>query len=647
MTDSVITQISWARVHLTLTASVDLAAVLAEPPADADMDGVPSEVRTDPMVHADAGSRLVDSDPDDPAAAPDDDGLAATLESGTDAEAAALAAMEPAVDELSAHAPGEPDVVFKLVSGKRALSVPTHRLESGLYQLDINVINIRSRRQIPDGTWRVVPYVGDRRARAAGFALDRADSLPGASRTFLFDRNRAAYIVSFGLSEDDYPALLLRTYQMARQVRASPPAMRPPLSVLLRRRLLPISLRIKVANQWYRLAHRFRPPPGNRILFASEARLSMGGNLLRIRDRMVERGLDRQFDFSYSFRVPHTADKWGTLRVIYLLATSDIVLVDDYFGLLEPLHLAPETKIIQAWHAGSGFKNIGYSRFGSYGSPKLTNAHRKYTYALTGSKHLVPVYAEAFGIEESAVIPTGLPRIDTFLDPVRTEALTKKFRLDYPHLAGKKVILFAPTFRGRGSQDAYYEYDLIDFAQLYDVCGEDTVVLFRMHHFILTPVPIPAEYADRLFDFSHFPDTNDLLHLTDILITDYSSIIYEFALLDRPMLFLAYDKEIYGATRGFHRDYDQTAPGKVCDTFDELVKALRAEDYDLWKIDEFRRENFDAIDTHAADRVIDWLILGSPPQPDKGLSAPASEGSAVGARGGGRVTPARSPGTGP
>jgi CDP-ribitol ribitolphosphotransferase / teichoic acid ribitol-phosphate polymerase len=621
LTDSVITQISWARVHLTLTALVDLPAAQAGSPSSDGADDSAREDRDQTQgADADGATLVVDSDMDDPAAVTDDDGLAAALEGGTDAEAAALAAVEPANNEFSAHTPGEPDVLFKIISGKRKLSIPTRRLASGIYELDINVINFRSRRQIPDGTWRIVPFVDGKRARAAGFRLDHAADLPGASRTFLYDRNRVSYIVSFGLSEDDDPVLLLRTYQMFRHLKPVKPREKAPLSVRLRRRLLPISRRITIANLWYKIAHRLHPPAGNRILFASEARPSMGGNLLRIRDRMVERGLDQRFDFRYSFRVPHTVDKWGTLRVIYLLATSDIVLIDDYFGMLEPLQLSPRTKIIQAWHAGSGFKSIGYSRFGNYGSPKLSNAHRKYTYALTGSKHLVPVYAEAFGIEESAIIPTGLPRIDTFLDPVRTEAVIEKFRLDHPHLVGKKIILFAPTFRGRGNQNAYYDYHRIDFAQLYDMCGEDTVVLFRMHHFILKPVPIPAEYSDRLFDFSHFPDTNDLLHLTDILVTDYSSIIYEFALLDRPMLFLAYDKETYAATRGFHRDYDQTAPGKVCNTFDELIKALRAEDYDLWKIDEFRRENFDAIDTNSADRVIDWLILGSPPKPDRDAS---------------------------
>src|SRR5262249_6453307 len=83
--------------------------------------------------------------------------------------------------------------------------------------------------------------------------------------------------------------------------------------------------------------------------------------------------------------------------------------------------------------------------------------------------------------------------------------------------------LFAPTFRGRGIDDAYYDYSRIDFARLYEMCGETSVVLFRMHHFVTVPVPIPPEYADRLVNYESFPETNDLLHVADVLITDYSS----------------------------------------------------------------------------------------------------------------------------
>lgn len=510
----------------------------------------------------------------------------------------------------------EGDVQFKIVDGRRKFPVTTQQLGPELFRLDLNITNFRSRRQIPDGTWRFVPFIGTERGPAATYDLSDLEKLADDSRTFIYNGNRSSYMVVFGISEDDErPDLLMRTYAMSRRPRATPARKRSRLrspKAWLTKKLLPESRKLSLLNRLYRFARRVQPPRGNRILFASEMRAQIEGNLLALRDRMLERGLDRQWQLRYSFRLPHTRTKQNTLRLVWLLATSDIVLIDDYFVLLQLLRISPDTKIIQAWHAGSGFKSVGYSRFGNYGSPKLQNSHRKYTYVLTGSTHLIPVYAEAFGIEESAVIPTGLPRIDSFLDPVRSQKVVRDFFADYPHLQGKKIILFAPTFRGRGSTTARYDYSRIDFEKFYEVCGDDAVVLFRMHHFIREPIPIPIEFADRLFDFSTYPDTNDLLHVTDILITDYSSIIYEFSLLNRPMLFFAYDKEVYAATRGFHRDYELTAPGKVCETMDDLVKALQDEDYDMWKIEAFRRENFDVIDTHSSDRVIDQLILSDP-----------------------------------
>ena len=220
-----------------------------------------------------------------------------------------------------------------------------------------------------------------------------------------------------------------------------------------------------------------------------------------------------------------------------------------------------------------------------------------------------------FGIEQEAVIPTGLPRIDTFLDPAEQAGRGRSAYEAFPALEGKRVIMFAPTFRGRGASQAHYDYSRIDFQALYGLCGEDTVVAFRMHHFIHEPVPIPDSMRDRFIDVSEYRNGNDLLLVTDLLITDYSSIIFEFSLLERPMLFFAYDEEVYSAVRGFHRPYKETAPGKVCHTFDELLDAIRTEDFELERGAAFRDENFDVIDTHSSDRVIDWLILGDPPAP--------------------------------
>ncbi|WP_313477365.1 CDP-glycerol glycerophosphotransferase family protein [Microbacterium sp.] len=371
---------------------------------------------------------------------------------------------------------------------------------------------------------------------------------------------------------------------------------------------------------------RTRKPTGRpTILFASEMRPAISGNLLRIRDRIYERGLGARFDMRFSFRTLDQVTPEGTARLASDLAAADIILVDDYFPLLNKVALRDDQKLIQVWHAGSGFKSVGYSRFGSYGSPRLTDTHRKYTFAICGSTHLVPVYAEVFGIPENAVIPTGLPRIDSFLDPIRSEHVKADFARSYPQLDGKKKILFAPTFRGEGANTAFYDYSQLDFTRIYEMCGDEYVFLMRMHHFIPGEPPIPQEYADRIVDFSHFPDGNDLLHSVDILITDYSSILYEFSLLQRPMLFFAYDKDIYSATRGFHRDYEDMAPGKVCETFDELIEAIETGNFEEDKIERFRQENFDHIDTHSSDRVIDQLILDDPRNQPEAIAAEERE----------------------
>jgi len=519
------------------------------------------------------------------------------------------------------------DFAFTIVDGPRAFPVTSVDRGNGRHELRINITTFEDRRAVPNGTWRIRAVSGDLRSAAATFDGGALTVLDDASRVFLYDSNRAVETVSFGIAEssDDLERLdfLMRTYQLFRS-KGKPKGFHP----IKRLRTALIGDRRKqiYAGRIYRFVNRWVGVKQGRIFFASDQRLKLDGNLLRVQERMIERGLAEDFDMKYSFRLPRTGGWRTTLRIIYLLATSEVVLLDDYFGILKSLKMDPRTKVIQLWHAGSGFKSVGYSRFGNLGSPKLWHPHRQYTYAITGSEHLRHVYAEAFGIEESAVVPTGLPRVDWFLDESRRDAFLESFRRDHPELDGKRIVLFAPTFRGRSIYKAFYDYDQIDFAGLYEACGDDTVVLFRMHHFVKTPIEIPEEYQDRFFDFTKFPDGLNLLHAVDVLITDYSSIIYEFSLLDRPMLFFAPDKINYAATRGFHRDFDETAPGRVAMTFDEVIDAIRTGEFEQEKVARFREENFDRIDAHAADRVIDWLILSTPENPEASGDTPSPDG---------------------
>ena len=129
-----------------------------------------------------------------------------------------------------------------------------------------------------------------------------------------------------------------------------------------------------------------------------------------------------------------------------------------------------------------------------------------------------------------------------------------------------------------------------------------------MHPFVIEDVEIPKEYESRIFNFKDYPNINDLYYITDILITDYSSNYYEYALMNKPMLFYTYDREIYELTRGVHRSVKENAPGKVCDNFDELMHALENETYDFEKSVQFVKDQFGDYDGNAADRTIDLIL---------------------------------------
>lgn len=521
---------------------------------------------------------------------------------------------------FDAEVPNDGDYSFYLKSidddEAAPLLIESTRVRSREYRLTMNVTLFQGRKQVPNGAWKLVARSGVIEIPAR-FDLKRVVELEERSRAFVYNRGHSTYTVTFGISDDEEsPDLLMRTYGFGRKGQP-PPTWRA--GVVARLRKWWARRKRSVLRGIFRTAVVARKKAGNRILFASEARPNMQGNLKAVHDRMVERGLDTQFDFRYSFRTEQLTSRSSAFRLGWQMGMADIVLIDDYFAILKDLSDTSRQRIIQLWHAGSGFKTIGYSRFGQYGSPHLTNPHRLYTYAIAGSQHLRDVYSEAFGIERAAVISTGLPRVDSFLREGRDAEVRPIFEAAFPKAVGKRKILFAPTFRGHGAGDAHYSYSEIDFQALYEACGDDAVILFRQHHFILEPAPIPSHLRDRLIDVAAFPDTNDLLLISDVLVTDYSSVIYEYALLRRPMVFFAYDLDVYSATRGMHRDYRATAPGLIATDFDQLVDAIASPELSIEKTEAFLEENFDYIDTNNSDRVIDWLILADPKDRANGI----------------------------
>ena len=510
----------------------------------------------------------------------------------------------------------ERDENDKIIGVKTLQQIPLsyEKNEEGTYCFCCNIAAMDGRQFMDNGRWRIIA-VTEAGEHVCYVAHEVAYHFDDVSRIFRYGNGKYAYNVSFSsITEDEtYLWLILNSYFMIRNNRwKKRHYVQEAITVVGKFKRMYMSMAIFLMKAFYQFFEHLFPKKGNRVLLMSETKDYLWGNLKFIDEGIKAHGLDKQFKVEYSFRraVGSHMSVLSWIKLILKLAQQDYVFVDDYVPVLGFLTLNKRTKLIQVWHAGEGFKAVGYCRFGKEGTPfPVGSCHKKYDYVLTGSEKLVKVFAEVFGIEKEAFLPVGMPRLDGFLDEDRIEGFRKEFYEQYPDMKDKKIILFAPTYRGNGQKTAYYDYSWIDLKEIYEFCGSEYIFLVKMHPFVSVPIEIPEKYQDRIIDFASYPNINDLYYITDLLITDYSSNYFEYSLMKRPVLFFTPDREIYELSRGVHRSVKESAPGKVCDTFEEMMDAMRNEDYEVEKIYQFVKDNFANYDGRATDKAIEQILL--------------------------------------
>ena len=358
-----------------------------------------------------------------------------------------------------------------------------------------------------------------------------------------------------------------------------------------------------------------RAKRGKTVLFLTEQSETLGDNLAAVYEKMKTRKEGYRLLTSCRSVRTRSYGKQSTFGLLSLMAQSGVIVIDDHVPILDWLMLGEDTKLIQLWHAGVGFKATGYSRWGHKGAVGPMSCHRQISLATVSSLQIRRIFSELWGIDDTRVIPCGIPRMDAFLDQKIAEDKKKELLQKYPACAGKQVILLAPTYRGRSKKDAHYPFDKIDFPALKDVAKRrGYVVLCKMHPWVAERDYVPRDCRDVIIETDPESSINDLFLITDLLITDYSSNLFEFSVLQRPMLFYAFDEEEYGKDRGFHRPYRENAPGKVVSEFSQLLSAIEKGDFEAEKLEEYVKRHFDHLDTGACDRVIDWLIEGRLPE---------------------------------
>ena len=365
---------------------------------------------------------------------------------------------------------------------------------------------------------------------------------------------------------------------------------------------------LAVFRYYYRVLCDHHPIVPNRIAFMSGRRDEMGGNPDYVYNLIKDRD-DIDFKFLL-FSDPNGHSKLKYIKeFMHLYATSKVVIVDDYFRLLNIVDKREGVTLFQLWHACGAFKTFGFTRLGKKGGPKQDDVnHRMYDCAIVSSQEIAKHYAEGFGLSDECIAATGIPRTDIFMDEQYARNIKESFYEKRPQLKDKKIILFAPTFRGNGQMSAYYPLEAFDPQQLYESLGGEYAILIKLHPFCNERYEIDEKYKDFIIDLSEEDELNDLLFVTDLLITDYSSVIFEASLLDIPMLFYAYDLYEYISSRDFYYDFESFVPGKIVFSQSELTKSIKDNDFEIQKVDGFKNKFFDSLDGKSSERVADLIV---------------------------------------
>lgn len=364
--------------------------------------------------------------------------------------------------------------------------------------------------------------------------------------------------------------------------------------------------KLRIFEMTNKLFGKFKIKP-NRIVFISNRRTDLSGNFEFVYD-ILKKDETLDFRFLLDDRNVKEMSVKNAFLYGYYSATAKVILIDDFTPLLYRIPKREGTSLIQLWHACGAFKTFGYSRLGKEGGQKQSNPnHRNYDYAIVSSREIEKFYAEGFGISLEKAVATGVPRTDIFFDQEYKEKVRKEFYEKYPQLKEKKIMLFAPTFRGNGKLSGYYPVDKFDVVRVYEELEEEYAILVKHHPFVQDRNEIPEKYQDYIIDLSDHSELNDLLFVADLLVTDYSSVIFEAALLDIPMLFYAYDLQRYISTRGFYYEYEKFVPGKIAESFGKAMEAIKNKDFETEKIKTFKTRFFDDLDGRSSQRTVDLI----------------------------------------
>lgn len=364
---------------------------------------------------------------------------------------------------------------------------------------------------------------------------------------------------------------------------------------------------------WFSLC-KLLPKQKNKLIFASTTSKPMGENFNHIINQLRK---DNQLDKFKIYKFLGSTNSTKKLFFRYFhSATAGTIFLENYYHPYYGLKFSKKTNVVQLWHACGAFKKFAHDALNQKDSNTLkfeNNAHSFYTDVVVSSSEVKKNYSSAFDLPSSRILSLGIPRTDLFFDIKKISLLKQKIVKKYPYLAFTKNILYAPTFRGNPSERKVFNLP-IDWKKIKKM-PRNYKLIIKLHPVVEKIYPeIPDWVKDRVLVLNTKENVNDWMLFCDSLVTDYSSLIFEYSLLNKPIIYFPFDIENYFDERGFYYPYQDYVYGDVVYNTDQLVKAIdlcqqRMYVYKLEK-EKFIKKYMSSCDGNSSKRIINYLIRG-------------------------------------
>lgn len=334
--------------------------------------------------------------------------------------------------------------------------------------------------------------------------------------------------------------------------------------------------------------------------------LSRQSNNINIDFRLLKEELDKVDDLKvkvFCKMIPENLSGkigycFSILKDMYHIATSKVCIIDGYNISISSLKHKNGLEVIQVWHALGAIKKFGYQVLdkdeGSNSQiAKIMNMHANYTLVTCASKATREFYVEAFNTDRDKVQILGMPRIDYILGKNKEiDEKVDKILKENPKLRNKKNIIYVPTFRKNGTVNLE---DLIS-----RVDEEKYNLIIKLH-------PLDETKLDEKYTIKKCSST-ELIKIADYVITDYSAMAFEAAILNKPLYFYLYDMDKYETDRGLNINIVKEMESSSNTNINKIIDLIESDNYNYDELKRFRERYIETLDTKNSERIVDYII---------------------------------------